>query len=248
MKSSFYKTEIIQLERVIILGEERIKINQLENILKSIIAWEIKSNDIISLDYSKYIDESNISNTAKEARIVEPKEIKIYNTSAWDLKTEYISYTYDAKFQEAVISWNSYIESSKKISNLRDEKTKLEKLELELKEINERINKIYDWKSKEEIRILQNTKEDIKKSIDKVDSRIIAIKDILGYEIWNMWPNELDWRLKNIDTEFKNELIKNPWFNDFLGKNKWLKIDSMSWRGLWELFTKHFKTEVVKKI
>lgn len=225
-----YSSVIWLLERTILLSSENITIIQLENILKGVLTWHIKDTDLRGIKFNDYADDTKLSPEAKNMKIIEPKEVAIYDSELMQTVSEKITFTHDSDFEKIVLEWNSYIELYNRVYELKELKTEKEKLEGKLSETTPKPTK--------------TQKDAINLKIEKIEEKIKSIS--ISPEIKYKDIPWLEYILSKREEAFKKKLIVNPWFQEFLVRNP---MDTVleDWKTLWESFKRDFKTRIVKK-
>jgi len=254
------KAIVTELRNKITLHPNPISISQLENVLRSIISWDIEQSDINALDFNIYTDDTNLSSEAREIRIIEARQVSIIDSDTWSNRAISIIYTDDSQFTDIIANWNNYTELRQKLEdfqdNLRQQETlttRIASIDTEIQWLRTRISRAPNqliWVEPVNIEALERDitalQADRTANTDRLDilrARSSSIQ--VSSRIRNMSLKEVSRYIETEDTSFRSSLVSNKWFQDYVSRNN-IGRTSHSTEKLWKDFISYAQNNTIK--
>jgi len=254
------KAIITELRNKITLHTDPISIQQLENVLRPIIAWDIQLNDISTLDFNMYTDESRLTDEARDIRIIEARQVNIIDGETWSNRAINIIYTNDSQFNTIVSNWNNYTELRQKLEdfqeNLRQQEiliNRISAIDEEISWLRTRINRAPNqliWVEpvnvealERDITGLQTERTTTNESLNILKTRSWTMQ--ISSRIRGMSLTEVSWYIETEDASFRSTLVSNKGFQDYLSKST-IDRSSHSSAQLWRDFIAYAQNNTVK--
>lgn len=231
------KRELInELRRTLSLSDEMVSIEQLENILRAIIAWDISSiSDIRNLNYEIYSNSENLTEQARNVVLIGEREIRYQwvdgNTLSW-----HFIYSESSRFDRIVSQWGNYINAQRNLQSLYTSVVEIERLQVQVGTIEWEIQdlRISLQRSNSPVIIPGQTREDpaqIREQINELTWRKTELeRSILSLTeqrnnantasaYRNLSSSEIQNIMERNEREFIWALRENPWFQDYAARN-----------------------------